>query len=85
MMSLLLSLFSDVFHSEMFLMKGLLKKEAGKGFFVPKSNPSSGVVRQFFGLVISWAGLRYLYVEIDWRMVGYQSNLLTNSNSIGAY
>jgi len=55
-------------------LRGLLKKEAEKGLFGPRSNPSSGIVRQFCGLVLSWAGLRYLYVEIDWRMVGQQDS-----------
>ena len=73
----LLALLSEVFNLEVFLLRGLLRKETEQACIAAgtrSSSPSSGIVRQFCGLVLSWAGLRFLYVEIDWRMVGRQSS-----------
>jgi hypothetical protein len=69
-MSILLSLLSDIFHSEMFILRGLLHKGADQPRALTRNKPTSGIVRQLFGFVASWAGLRYLYVEVDWRTVG---------------
>ena len=68
-MSQLFGLFSEIFNIEVFIIRGLLRKEADLSNYINRDKPVSGLIRQFFGFIMSWIGLRYLYVEVDWRMV----------------